>query len=88
MDMKLELVVIPFSDLDRAKMFYADQLGFNLDHEGEGQRRASRHPADPARVGLLDCPPDASPFRHRGHAATAALAAGHPRRPRGACSAC
>jgi predicted enzyme related to lactoylglutathione lyase len=33
MDMKLELVVIPFSDMDRAKMFYADQLGFNLDHE-------------------------------------------------------
>jgi catechol 2,3-dioxygenase-like lactoylglutathione lyase family enzyme len=33
MDMKLEVVVIPFSDLDRAKMFYADQLGFNLDHE-------------------------------------------------------
>lgn len=33
MDMKLELVVIPFSDLDRAKMFYADQLGFHLDHE-------------------------------------------------------
>ena len=33
MDMKLELVVIPFSDMDRAKMFYADKLGFNLDHE-------------------------------------------------------
>ena len=33
MDMKLELVVIPFSDMDRAKRFYADQLGFNLDHE-------------------------------------------------------
>src|SRR5215204_3380390 len=33
MDMKLELVVIPFSDMDRARMFYADQLGFNLDHE-------------------------------------------------------
>ena len=33
MEMKLELVVMPFSDLDRARMFYADQLGFNLDHE-------------------------------------------------------
>jgi len=33
MDMKLELVVLPFSDIDRAKMFYVDQLGFNLDHE-------------------------------------------------------
>jgi catechol 2,3-dioxygenase-like lactoylglutathione lyase family enzyme len=33
MEMKLELVVMPFSDLDRARRFYADQLGFNLDHE-------------------------------------------------------
>jgi catechol 2,3-dioxygenase-like lactoylglutathione lyase family enzyme len=31
MDMKLELVVIPVSDVDRAKSFYAEQVGFGLD---------------------------------------------------------
>ncbi len=31
MDYKLELVLIPVSDVDRAKAFYTDQLGFNLD---------------------------------------------------------
>jgi catechol 2,3-dioxygenase-like lactoylglutathione lyase family enzyme len=30
-DFKLELVVIPVSDVDRAKEFYTDKLGFNLD---------------------------------------------------------
>jgi catechol 2,3-dioxygenase-like lactoylglutathione lyase family enzyme len=33
MDWKLELVAIPVSDVDRAKAFYADQLGFNADHD-------------------------------------------------------
>lgn len=33
MDWTLEVVVVPVSDLDRAKHFYADQLGFNLDHD-------------------------------------------------------
>ena len=28
MDWKLELVVVPVSDVDRAKRFYAEQLGF------------------------------------------------------------
>lgn len=34
MDMKLELLPIPVSDVDRAKAFYADQVGFvvDLDH--------------------------------------------------------
>jgi catechol 2,3-dioxygenase-like lactoylglutathione lyase family enzyme len=31
MDWKLELVVIPVRDIDRAKSFYVDQLGFHLD---------------------------------------------------------
>jgi catechol 2,3-dioxygenase-like lactoylglutathione lyase family enzyme len=31
MDWKLELVVVPVTDVDRAKQFYADQLGFNVD---------------------------------------------------------
>ena len=33
MDWKLELVAIPVSDVDRAKAFYADQVGFVVDHD-------------------------------------------------------
>jgi predicted enzyme related to lactoylglutathione lyase len=32
-DMKLELVIIPVSDVDRAKAFYTDKVGFNADHD-------------------------------------------------------
>lgn len=31
--MKLELVAVPVSDVDRAKAFYAEQAGFNADHD-------------------------------------------------------
>jgi catechol 2,3-dioxygenase-like lactoylglutathione lyase family enzyme len=31
MDWKLELVVVPVSDVDRAKAFYTEQAGFGLD---------------------------------------------------------
>jgi catechol 2,3-dioxygenase-like lactoylglutathione lyase family enzyme len=33
MDFKLELVTVPVSDVDRAKTFYADQVGFVVDHD-------------------------------------------------------
>ena len=33
MDWKLELVAVPVSDVDRAKSFYADKVGFVLDHD-------------------------------------------------------
>ena len=33
MDMKLELVAVPVTDVDRAKAFYVDQVGFHLDHD-------------------------------------------------------
>ena len=33
MDMRLELVSIPVSDVDRAKAFYVDQVGFNADYD-------------------------------------------------------
>jgi catechol 2,3-dioxygenase-like lactoylglutathione lyase family enzyme len=33
MDFKLELVTVPVSDVDRAKAFYADQVGFVVDHD-------------------------------------------------------
>lgn len=31
MDLKLEVVVIPVSDVDKAKEFYVDTLGFRAD---------------------------------------------------------
>jgi predicted enzyme related to lactoylglutathione lyase len=33
MDWKLELIAVPVSDVDRAKAFYADQVGFDADHD-------------------------------------------------------
>jgi catechol 2,3-dioxygenase-like lactoylglutathione lyase family enzyme len=33
MDMKLELVPVPVSDVDRAKAFYIEKLGFIADHD-------------------------------------------------------
>ncbi len=48
MDMKLELVPIPVTDVDRAKAFYADQLGFVVD--------VDVRPADGVRVVQLTPP--------------------------------
>ncbi len=31
MDWKLEVVVVPVSDVDRAKQFYSERVGFNVD---------------------------------------------------------
>ena len=33
MDCKLELIALPVGDVDRAKAFYVDQLGWHLDHD-------------------------------------------------------
>jgi catechol 2,3-dioxygenase-like lactoylglutathione lyase family enzyme len=41
MDWKLEVVVVPVTDVDRAKSFYVDKLGFHLDADirpSEGMR--------------------------------------------------
>jgi catechol 2,3-dioxygenase-like lactoylglutathione lyase family enzyme len=41
MNWTLEVVIVPVADVDRAKAFYAQQLGFNLDHDtdlGDGNR--------------------------------------------------
>jgi catechol 2,3-dioxygenase-like lactoylglutathione lyase family enzyme len=41
MNWTLEVVIVPVSDVDRAKTFYADKLGFNVDHDtkiSEGNR--------------------------------------------------
>ena len=42
MDWKLEVVVIPVTDVDRAKTFYTGKLGFHLD--------ADTHPTETMRV--------------------------------------
>jgi catechol 2,3-dioxygenase-like lactoylglutathione lyase family enzyme len=33
MDWKIELVFVPVTDVDRAKAFYVDQVGFHADHD-------------------------------------------------------
>jgi catechol 2,3-dioxygenase-like lactoylglutathione lyase family enzyme len=33
MDLKIEVVPIPVSDVDAAKAFYTEKVGFNLDHD-------------------------------------------------------
>ena len=41
MDMRLELVPLPTTDVDRTRSFYADRIGFVLDHDvepGNGMR--------------------------------------------------
>jgi catechol 2,3-dioxygenase-like lactoylglutathione lyase family enzyme len=35
MDWKIELVAIPVTDVDRAKAFYVDQVGFTADHDNQ-----------------------------------------------------
>ena len=33
MDCKIELIFVPVTDVDRARDFYVDQVGFSLDHD-------------------------------------------------------
>jgi predicted enzyme related to lactoylglutathione lyase len=33
LDWRLELISVPVSDVDRAKTFYVEKLGFNADHD-------------------------------------------------------
>lgn len=35
MEMRLEVIQVPVSDVDRAKTFYTEQMGFELDHDVE-----------------------------------------------------
>jgi catechol 2,3-dioxygenase-like lactoylglutathione lyase family enzyme len=32
-DLRLELIIVPVSDVDRAKAFYVDKAGFHADHD-------------------------------------------------------
>ncbi len=71
MDWKLELVPIPVSDVDRAKAFYAEKVGFNVDldvsadtdHRVSGEMRVVQ-PTPPGSacsiafgIGVVDTPP-------------------------------
>ena len=48
MEMKLELVPIPVTDIERAKAFYVEQVGFHTDHDVQ--------PADGMRIVQLTPP--------------------------------
>jgi catechol 2,3-dioxygenase-like lactoylglutathione lyase family enzyme len=48
MDYRLEVVVVPVSDVDRAKAFYSERMGFDVDHDS--------HPSDGVRVVQLTPP--------------------------------
>lgn len=69
MHMRLELVPLPSSDVDRSKDFYVDQMGFTLDHDvqpGNGMRIVQLTPPGSAcsivvGVGIGD--PDAPPVQ-------------------------
>ena len=65
MDWKIELVAIPVTDVDRAKAFYVDQVGFNADNDyqvTETLRFVQLTPPGSAcsvvmGVGITDMPP-------------------------------
>lgn len=65
MDWKIELVAIPVTDVDRAKAFYVDQVGFNADHDytvSETLRFVQLTPTGSAcsvvlGLGITDMPP-------------------------------
>src|SRR5918994_3748467 len=65
MDWKLELVVVPVSDVDRAKAFYTEKAGFNedLDHRGSDEFRVVQltPPGSACSIalgtGIVDTPP-------------------------------
>ena len=46
---KLEVVVVPVADIDRAKAFYVDKLGFGLDHDFTPGARAAPGAAENSR---------------------------------------
>ena len=65
MDWKLELVAIPVSDVDRAKTFYTEKVGFDADHDhrvSEEIRFVQLTPPGSAcsialGTGIIDTPP-------------------------------
>jgi len=70
MDMRLELVPLPTTDVDRSKAFYADQVGFHVDHDvepGNGMRVVQLTPPGSACsvvIGVGISAPDAPPVQN------------------------
>ena len=66
MDWRLELVAIPVSDVDRAKAFYTEKVGFTLDHDITGRDEIRFLQLTPPGsgcsitlgTGISDTPPD------------------------------
>ena len=82
MNWTLEVVVVPVSDVDRAKAFYADAARLQRRPRHRDRRGHAHRPAHPARLGLLDRDRRG---RRAGHAAGLAQGAAARRaRPRGA----
>lgn len=70
-DFKLEVVVVPVADLDRAKHFYGDALGWRLDadRQGGGRRVLQFTPPGSAcsvmfGTGLTSAPPGSAQYLH------------------------
>jgi predicted enzyme related to lactoylglutathione lyase len=65
MDWKLEVVVVPVTDVDRAKRFYSEQVGFAVDHDtrlSDEMRVVQLTPPGSAcsivvGTGIIDMPP-------------------------------
>ncbi|MBA2554656.1 MAG: VOC family protein [Geodermatophilaceae bacterium] len=70
MDWTLELVVIPVSDVDRAKSFYTEKLGFNLDvdHKASDAFRVVQltPPGSACSIAIGTGITDAAPGSYRG----------------------
>jgi predicted enzyme related to lactoylglutathione lyase len=70
MDWKIEVVQIPVTDVDRAKAFYADQVGFHLDTDqrvNEGLRFVQLTPPGSAcSIAIGEGLTDAAPGSVRG----------------------
>jgi catechol 2,3-dioxygenase-like lactoylglutathione lyase family enzyme len=70
MDLKLELVLIPVSDVDRAKAFYTEKVGFNLDvdHQASEEFRVVQMtpPGSACSITIGKGITDAAPGSYRG----------------------
>ena len=82
MDLRLELVLIPVSDVDRAKAFYTEKLGFSLDvdHEASEEFRVVQMtpPGSSCSITIGVGLTDAAPGSYRGtHLVVTDIVAAH-----------
>jgi len=82
MDLKLELVLIPVSDVDRAMAFYTEKVGFNLDvdHQAGEEFRVVQMtpPGSACSITIGKGITDAAPGSYRGtHLVVSDIEAAH-----------